>query len=381
MAICFLFVHHFTEEHCLSLRLDDQGQLDAPLELRTLEAFKMLQINNRTIVVLPTECSSLHHVELPWLGARKARIALPYALEEQVAQPVSSLHVAFDLNHYQNGQYLVVVTDKAFVTDLITRLDALSIRFDAITLDWFALNNDETCLGETSFLVNDDHFIGALSAGPAAIYLAKHENHLTIRQFNDSMQALKKSAFTHADGSFFEWVAIRLFNKKSMNLCQGELQRTTRQQTHVRWYQISALLAGLWLISFIVTNVFISHVLTNKIQVIDQQIAVIYHNFFPSATQVVNPKFRVEQLIKAGNANHEAVLWTLLNKLAAANIKNVAIEQLRYQNQSLSVTLSCKNFADLEALERRLQDALVKVTQTQASSHDHQVLATLELHL
>lgn len=381
MATCFLFVHHLTDEKCLSLRLDDQGQLDAPLAIRTLEEFRLLQTKTRTIIVLPTESSSLHHIELPWLGSRKARAALPYALEEHVAQHVSTLHVSFDLQYHKNNQYLVTVTDKALLIDLITRLDALNIIFDVITLDWFALNNDETWVGESSFLINDEQFMGVLSAAPAAIYLANHQNHLTILQFNDSTHALKNPAFKHIDGSFYEWVAMRLFNAKLMNLCQGELQRNTRQQTNVRWYQISAILSLLWLLSFVGVNAYISHVLTKKIKDIDQKIAVIYRDYFPNATHVISPKFRVEQLIKAGNSNHADALWALLDKLAKANKDNARIEQLRYQNHTLSVTLSSKDFAALEALELRLQKALVKVTQTQASSHEHQVLATLELQL
>ena len=114
MATCFLFAQHFTDESCLSLRIDDLGQLEAPLERRSLDAIRALQVKANTIVVLPTDNSSLHYVELPWLGESKARAALPYALEEQVAQHVVTLHVAFDQQHYQNKQYLVVVIDKVF---------------------------------------------------------------------------------------------------------------------------------------------------------------------------------------------------------------------------------------------------------------------------
>ena len=105
MATCFLFAQHFNDESCLSLRLNEQGQLDAPLERRTVDALKALQVKARTMVVLPTESSSLHQVELPWLAERKAREALPYALEEQVAQQLTSVHVAFDKPHYKNNQY------------------------------------------------------------------------------------------------------------------------------------------------------------------------------------------------------------------------------------------------------------------------------------
>ena len=96
MTTCFLFARQFYDEACLSLRLDKNGEIDAPLSLRSFQEFKSLQRQSRTIIVLPTERSSLFEIELPWLGERKARAAIPYALEEQLAQNVATLHFAFD---------------------------------------------------------------------------------------------------------------------------------------------------------------------------------------------------------------------------------------------------------------------------------------------
>lgn len=382
MATCFLFAQHFTGEYCLSLRLDDQGQLDAPLERRTFDAFRILQANARTLIVLPTENTSLHQIELPWLNENKARAALPYALEEQVAQQVSTLHIAFDQQHYQNKQYLIVVIDKAFLQNLITRLDAASLRFDAITLDWFALNADEAVASETSLLIHDSLFQGALSAEPAMIYLANPMASSPL-VFNDSapeFKSLPSSPVVNA--SFYEWVAQALFKNHVMNLCQGEFRHNSTQEKNARWYQAAAALAGLWLVSFLVMHFFILHQLTTKHADIDQKIAVIYREFFPDARQVISPRFRVGQLLKMGTAGQDSVLWQLNDMLATAIAPGgVTIEQLRYQNQMLAVTLIATDFAALDELQLRLQQAGVKVTQTQASSHEQQVTATLELRL
>ena len=382
MATCFLFSQHFTEESCLGLRLDDQGALDAPLERRSFDAFRALQVNARTVVVLPTESCGLHQVELPWLGDRKARAALPYALEEQIAQPVSAVHVAFDQQHYQNKHYLAAVIDKAFLQNLIMRLDEASLSFHVITLDWFALKPDEACVSETSLLVRDDAFKGALSVALVDIYLANRTSQTTVLTFNDSDPAIKNTLFTPVDSSFYTWVAQRLLKANALNLCQGELQHHGRQQTNTRWYQASAALAGLWLIGFLIIHVVISHQLSNRIADLDQKIEVIYREFFPQAHQVISPKFRVTQLLKEGASGQDKALWRLQDILAVAiNHEAFTIEQFRYQNQTLSVTLLAKDFAALEGLEQRLQSAGVKVTQAQASSHEQQVIATLELQL
>ncbi len=382
MATCFLFVEHLTGETCLSLRLDDQGRLDAPLEHRSFESLRALQINARTHVVLPTTLSSLHQVELPWLGERRARAALPYALEEQVAQPVTSLHVAFDQHHYDDNHYLVAVTDKAFLLDLMTRFDELDLSFDIITLDWFALDVNEIVVSQSGLLIHDKDFKGALTAELAGVYLAALTTPARVFVFNDSLDTLDNPAFTHAKGSVYEWLATRLFKTKVLNLCQGDCQHKTRQQTSARWYQMSGILVVLWFVGFLITHTILSHQLTNQLNDVDQKIAVIYREFFPQAQQVISPKFRIEQLLKGENDNQDAVLWQLLDKLAlAVKPATITIEQMLYQNQVLSVSLTSSDFATLNGLELDLKKAGVNVTQAQASSQKQKVSATLELRL
>lgn len=382
MATCFLFTSHLTETSCLSLRLDDQGLIDAPLEQRSFDAIKTLQVGCQTMIVLACEQCTLHRVELPKLSLQKARAALPYALEEQVAQSVSALHIAFDQQHYQNKQYLAAVIDKAYLHELMSRLKELNLIFDMITLDWFALKVDEACVSETRLLVNDGAFQGALSADLATLYLTNRTSKSTILEFKDSAPALKSTAFIQADGASYEWFAQRLFHVNPLNLCQGDLQHNTQQQTCTRWNYAIAVLAGLSLGLFLLINGILSHQLTTQIARLDEQISVIYHTFFPQSKQVISPKFRVEQLLKSKGAASDKTLWTLLDTLSAA-IHNEAftVEQFHYQNQTLSVTFTNQDFAALEALERRLQKAGVKVNQAQAALHDQHVLATLELRL
>jgi general secretion pathway protein L len=378
---CFLFAESLTDEGCLSLRLDDEGRVDSPPQQRSIDEIQTLQINTQTVVVLPTHWCSLHEVELPWLGERKARLAIPYALEDHVAQPVSTLHLAFDKQHYQNNRYQVVVTDARFLTDLIARLDTLGLDFDTLTLDWFALQEHEACVSDSSLLVYDETFRGSLSSDPAAIYLHSHANPAAVFIFNDSAPALIQPQMTALNESFYTWVAKRLLNSTAMNLCQGTLKHDTKQQSSLRWYQLCALLGGALLISALVINAILSYALSQKISTLDEQIAVIYRQFFPKATQVISPKFRINQLI-TGNAAHQDVdFWRLLEQLGQAiGNEPFVIDRLSYQQKTLSITLTAKDFAALDALQRRLEKAQVHVTQSRAASLEQRVVATLELH-
>lgn len=380
MATCFVFMQYCNEEKCLSLRLDQQGGIDAPLLLRSASEIKMLQESARTIVVLPTEISSLHEVELPWLGEQKARAALPYALEEQLAQNVTSLHFAFDRQHYHNGRYLVVVVDKARLRDTLAILQKLNLDFQSITLDWFALRANEACMVADGLLVHDAAFKGALDAGLSSIYLNTSPA-ARIFSFRTDKTALQDASFTLVDSPPYVWLAERLLQTNAINLCQGEFSIATHKKRGKYWYRICLALIGLWVSSLLVMKAINLHATTKKMVKIDQQIAIIYKKFFPQATQIISPRFRINQLLQSNLAGG-SVLWVLLDKLALFfNAHQFTIEQFHFQNESLSVTLMSKDFSTLEELQLNLQKAGVKVVQSQAISHEQKVRATLELSL
>lgn len=383
MATCFLFTQGFGEGQCLCLKLSSLGQVEFPLAMCSFEEIRTLQLNARTIVVIPTETSSLHQVEFPWLSERKARAAIPYALEERLAQDVSTLHFSFDRQHYQQGHYQVVVTDKGFLEDLIAKLDAAKLSFDLLTLDWFALNPDEICAMETVLLVRDSQFNGALSGELLDLYLTQQLENPPLLLFKDSDESFKKLSGTIIDSLACVWIAQRLLEASPINICQGELAHDNQQYDLLFWYRAAAGIAGSLLISVLLLNAFHLHVLNKKIFSTDQKISVIYHEFFPDASQVISPKFRISQWLTAGFSNDDsAALWFLLDKLAGAYQQTqTTIEQFHFQSRVLSVTLITKDFATLEDLQQRLQLDKVKVTQSQAASQKNQVQATLELSL
>jgi len=382
VATCFLFVEHLDEEQCLCLRLDQQGRVEAPLAMRVLDEIRAMQDNHRTVVVLSAVNSTLHEVELPWLHERKARAAIPYALEEKVADSVSNLHFAFDRQQYQNNRYLVAVTQKQWLENLISTLDDLDLDFDVITLDWFALHTGEAAVTETGLLVNDSVFKGGLSVDLAGLYLKNSANVTPVLMFRDSALELQNDAYDRIDAISYTWIAQRLFQINGLNLCQGEFRHDTRGESNRFWYRATGILAGVWLFSVLVIGAIHWHILTRDTAVLDQKIAVIYHEFFPEAERVISPEFRIGQLLKSNGQGQDAQFWSLLETLSVAfDKRQETVEQFRFQNKALSVVLVVNDFEALEQLQIRLQRAHVKVVQTEASSRKQKVVATLELSL
>lgn len=390
---CFLFVRTDDLETMLSLRMDMQGQIEQPLKMRTIAEIRLLQENAKTIIVFPTAWCGLYQVELPLLSDSKARVAIPFALEDQIAQPVAQVHFCFDKAHYQNGRYRVVVIDKHVMTEWMAKLSNLDLSYDHITLDWFALQPGEAILGDDSVVIYAEAFQGAVSLDIWAHFTHNWVQTLQWQTFPDSAAALNGATVTSHSQAKNTWIAERLGKSKILNLCQGAFQHATSQTQVKKKYQLVGLLAGAWLLSFIGIYTGLYFLITHQLKNVDQEIAQSYRVFFPGAPKVISPKIRIAQLLKQNQIGHNATLWSLLESWSLAleaqgtslekqNAKSpLAVQTLQFHNQVLTVVFRCDNFSALERIEAFLQKKQVHVQQVSAATENEQVVAKLELSL
>lgn len=387
MNQCFIFMKHPSDEAYLSLVLSPQGDIVAPLEERSFLEIKALQHVSKTLIVLSAEQVSFYYLELPWLADKKAQAAIPFALEEKLAENVSDLHFSFDRRHYQDGRYLVAVCNKAWLCSLIEGLKEAGIAFYAVTSDWFALASNEALLLDNSIVIHDDsRFGGSLPETLAERYLKTMTEDQKIVVFpntNPNLSAIENSAQKEiADKNSNLWIAEYLQKRPYINFCQGALEQGDDSKIR-SWSWAAGIASLLWLFSFILFKGISIYQYHSEIKALDRDIAGLYRQFFPGATQVISPKFRISQLLKTQKKDTNEFFWSLLNTLSLGlkNNPSLDIEQIQFQNTMLQVTLLSKDFTDLEALQTFLQKAGVTVKQSEASSKDEKVAATLELSL
>lgn len=388
MTTCFLFLESSIEtktvrqEHFWAVRLDDAGDVDLPLAWYPIEEIKSMQMGCQTIAVLPASVASLHRLDLPKLSTRKAREAIPYALEEELAEPVTELHVAFDRETQRDSHYRVVVMNRLRLRAWMHELQALEVAFDVITLDWFAVQSGEACATATDLLVHQNTFIGALSPLLAAQYLTAHPEACVGFTFDDSETSLQQLELSAHEGLYRLFVAKRLLKGRYINLCQGAFQHRTHDKFGSLWYAVCGVLLAAWFVSVLGMNAVALHRLQTKQAGLDQQIAKHYHVFFPEAKQVISPRFRIERLLNQTGAAPQDSFWVLFDALASVVARNpLDIENLRFRDQTLWVSVAAQDFAFLDAFEQKLKKLQVRVKQTQAKTRDNQVAATLELRL
>jgi len=386
MYTCYLFADKFDDENCLCIRLDDAGYISDPLAVRSLDEFRLLQQNSKTVIVLSAQLAGIHAVEVPLLSDSKAKPVIAYALEENLAESVAHLHFAFDKYHYFAGKYLVVVIEKQIMSDLQNRLDKLQIGYNYITCDWFALSVGETCVIANRYMVNDVNFRGALDLDLFEVYLNSQTDFSHIIIFNDSPALPHSENFTKFDLDAYAWVAKKLHSQKAINLCQGEFAHNTSCEVSQKYLKLASVLAGVLLISLLASNI-ISLVLLNKqLALYDKKIAVVYREFFPDARQVISPRFRISQILQKNHAGYNATFWQLLAKFSLVvnetnNPEDLIIDRISMQNNKLEISISCRDFDVLEKIENLLKSKMVNVHKSGVITQGDKVLATLELAL
>lgn len=377
MDTCFLFVDTIDEHGCLSLTLNDSGAVvDAP-EKRSFEDIKRLQAEKKTWVIDSTLHATLLNLELPWLPERKARMAIPYALEDRLAESVETLHFCFDKSHYQNQHYLIVAISKARMDFITGQLKQHGVDWEQMTLDWFALRSGESIVLPSYCLISNNEYKGALALNLAKTMLPQNPEHPPL-SFSDSPAKIFKHS-TRVDQQSPIYIAQQLQKTSPMNLAQGSYQQKAKGDLVKKGYILCGILAGVWLVALLLSNAVSLYMLNQKNSVMDEHIATLYRHFFPEAKQVISPRFRIEQLL-GGASQDSGSLWNMLYILSQQTKPDVHhIEKLQYQNRVLTVRLHCSDFATLEAFEKALQKQNIKVKQMQAATQDQRVIASLEL--
>lgn len=377
----FIIVNSLDEEPYKSFYYSIENPSELLSEGFSIEEIRELSKYNSVTLFLPTEKFSIHYVELPELKTSKALSVLPFALEDKLADDISLLHFSFS---YSQGYYQVAVCNKQYFQTVIDTFSGDECNIHKITLDWCALDINETWVTNKGLLVNQEKgFNGFVAANGTNLYLAKASQELPILAFSDSLAELYPTASQTLNIPYTNLAIQRIAAKqKTLNLLQGEFLPVKGNSSN-SWIKATGVLVVLSIITWVIFSAYKLHYLKQEINKTDQQIAIIYHQYFPDAKQIISPRFRIEQHLKnQQSAGGDNLFWGLLNGLSSAFMQNqLTIKRLNFQNNNLQVTLITDNFNTLQSFQTALTNRQIQVKQLQASSEADKVLSVLELSL
>lgn len=335
-------------------------------------------INSDCVVIVPGEDVLLTRADVPGHNKRVLRQAIPYALEEFLADDVDSLH--FALGHRSGSNINVAVVNQKRMAHWLECLEDAGISASALVPDtlllplpdnqWQLACFDNRCLlrtGPQAGLVMDQEnypvilkavLAEAGNVEPDAISLYSHEE----CEFEQIELDVPLEQCAVAEPSL-HWLARHYDEKQSINLLQGPYSRSERIGQYWRPWRLVASLALVWLVAQFAIGIVDYQRYSGERLALKQEIENIYRKTFPDAKKVVNAKVQMERRLKAlrggngGDASGKS--FNAMLALAGTHFKDVKSLELRrvsYKEGQLDVSLNLGDFQQLDSLKQKLTE-------------------------
>ena len=364
------------------IAVDDQGtRRGHPGSGSLQDAAREIRDNAVVVLVPATDVLSVT-VDIPAKGGARLRAALPYALEDQLADDVDELHFAHGAK-LDNGRWPVAVVRRDRITEWLERLADAGIEADSLVPEnhGLALTPNTMSLlvsgnvvmfndgADTQFALPDlrpseavaaaglldaeddspaRHLLAYCDAASGDEYekdwaLLRHElSSVDVNLLPDG--ALPRLAVTVAAGA-------------GINLLQGRYGPRTEVGQYVRPWRVAAMfLLAFGVIALLGKGADFYRVTLERERVL-QQFGAEYCDFVPGATcEVVDPIGIVRSLQRSvgSDSTATAVFLPSLMQLADALQQNpdVRVEALSYRAGVVTVRM---NAPDIPALDRVVQ--------------------------
>ncbi len=384
------------------LLVDTLGNRIGHVQQGTLAEAAELQAKGRRLTVLvPAEQVTLMHVDVPSRNPQKVLQAVPYILEDKLAEDVETLH--FALGARTDAGQLVAVMGKARLRACLDELADAGLRPARLVPDVCALAPEPgsvaVALDGGAVLVRmpdgggfatDTAFGAELlkrriteSAG-AFTRLSIHGAAADVDAFDASLGDVPLERIKHpvADGAL-PALAAGLGAQRGLDLLQGDFKTQTPVQEHWRTWRIAVVLLALCLLLGLAEQITSYVKLRRQANTLDAQVTQLFNQAMPGSRLVPGSEQQEMQakLAELQGGNSAGSLLALLDALGSGLGSNPSIQVtgINYQGGSLQVQLQAGDIGALDALKGTLAQGSVRADLDSVNASGAQVTGRIVL--
>ncbi|HVA54441.1 MAG TPA: type II secretion system protein GspL [Gammaproteobacteria bacterium] len=335
-------------------------------------------------VCVPGSCVMLLYADIPSNNAQKILQAVPYALEDKLAEDVDTLHFAVGARGAQG--YLVTVVSRPRVQQWLDQLTAAGLTATELIPDMLAL----PVRAHTLILVPDERQIlmrfpdgtgVAAEASLIPLMIRRYLSSLTTSntcthalvyasdeavspEIRDMLASLKlETTYRPLNGGAMAVMAPVARDSNAINLLQGEFGRRGATKEHWQRWRFSATLLTALCLVFIAQQLVSEFRLRHEAADLNAQVTTLFHQALPNATHMVDPEVQMKQRLTqltgegANSTGLLAMLTSIGNALQSQN--GVQLQSLSYHDGNLQLQIQA---GSIDALNN------VKSVLTQSSS-------------
>ena len=336
--------------------------------------------NRSVVVLLPSTDIVLTQADIPSKQWQRVLQAVPYALEEQLAEDIDNLHFALGKRDTMGSIAVAIIAHHQMV-NYLQQLKAINLTPTLLIPDILAVPQPQQGWGllpinhivlvrtgdQAGFAIEPQGLTAALS-----LALLEHKTDLPAQLviFTDTNTPSLLPNLAELEIPIVEevhetnvvaWLQLSSAKNKGINLLQGSYRPQNKLVNLWRPWRLTAvlliLLAGLQLAKQILTY----QQLVQQRQILTAQIEKIYRETFPQARKIVNPPVQMEQQLQQLRTQQNQPTTTehflaWLNQMSTTlqQTPGFNLQQLDYQPGQLDLFLEIDNLQALEHLKQRL---------------------------
>jgi general secretion pathway protein L len=398
--------HQATWSQC-----NEAGELTGRITTGSLDELSAIADRQHAVVLLNSQCLHINQLQLPTQNLQKMIKAVPYAIEEFIAEDIDDFHFVIAKNKHNNSTAVVGI-DKSTLNNIVQVFQDANITIDKIIPDALCLaaaadSRQWVCLnyGDDSYLQTDtlngmvfSHEVfpyvmtsklqeeSENEALPEKILLfCEQENPDAFAQVvieNDNIETINIVYNTHP------LVVFCAHYKQAMPLNLLQHKFKPKRKTSGYWHQwrLAASLAMLWLVLNLSLSGFQLAKLQDENNITSAQIENIYKKTFPDSRKIVNPRVQMEQKLNelknsSGN-NSNSILYLLAESFGtlSQDKSNITLQTLTFRNNRMEIGLDSTNLQAIESLNKNLNsNTKIKSEITSSSSEKDKVKGNLRI--
>jgi len=333
--------------------------------------------------------------------------ALPFALEEELAENIENLHFALGSREGKSDKIAVAVIARAVLDDIMQQLQSVNIKADSIMPDFLAVPQSAESWSlfyyENKVLVRSAQYAGfsiekenIVSFLQMSLAESEAEKPKQLIVFKDKKPISDIKAL-HAVNlpikaknhirSALAWLAQGLADTvPALNLLQGDYRPVNKTaHTWRRWRLTAILLLSLGLLQIIAQGIEYQGLKRQRAE-LNAQIEEIYKQTFPEARKIVNPRVQMEQQLKNLRLQHGATgnednFLFLFNQISIPlrQAKGLNIQRIDYRDGQFDIHLEVADWQAWEYLKRKLEALNLSVEKQSATSTNTVVQSHLRI--
>ncbi len=357
---------------------------------------KGLSRGKRVILLIPTEDVVLNSANIPASNQKLLTKAVPYALEDSLAEDIDTLHFV----HYRESDQKdvnILAINKTLLQQWIDKLKQHELSAHFILPDVFALPIEadavtlSMALDQPRVLVRDSTFSGfasdyALISALLPSVLEASEAKTLLLDKPDNLELAIPEAIAVKAGNLSHTCSDSLLQTLPLNLLNRFAQEGSGDIAKylAPWKSVAALImaiAGLWAVSIGMEN----YRLNQRLEGLNSSITQVYEATFPG--EPVNDDYRVlhsimSEKLKALTSNGTTKANSPLEILAniAPKIKQhkgITVSTVRFDDSGLNLAITAPSLSLLEKFRAAVDTDTINAEVISSTSSANKVESTL----